>query len=172
MEYLYFKTHKQFYDWLVANGVKLDMSKTCSLSRYSVSISNEIFFHNRLVDMLVTLNKHLPSDKQLNEKVSTIKGTVGYLLYFKSASDEVAAVVTEDLFEEDTFQEDLIQEQEDNTSNGLQFDLDYALSLQEGKSKKDAKDALELYGREFNVELAKNKKFEDMIEDLKDLLSK
>ena len=164
MEYLYFKTHKKFYDWLVSNGVELDISTTCRLSRYSVSISGEIHFNSKLSDMLVTLNKYLPSGKQLNTKTSTIKGSVGYLLYFKEVVN--TKVELEEVLAEKT------QPKEDILTEDLTFDLEYALSLQEGKSKKDAKDALEIYGRKFNVELAKNKKFEDMIEDLKDLLSK
>lgn len=164
MEYLYFKTHKKFYDWLISNGVELDISPTCRLSRYSVSISGEIHFNSKLSDMLVTLNKYLPSGKQLNTKTSTIKGSVGYLLYFKEVGD--TKVELEEVLAEK------VQSKEGTLTEDLTFDLEYALSLQEGKPKKDAKDALEIYGRKFNVELAKNKKFEDMIEDLKDLLSK
>ena len=163
MEYLYFKTHKQFYDWLVDNGVELDMSKTCSLSRYTVSVSGEIYFNSKLVDMLITLNKFLPNDIQLDEKTSTIKGNVSYLLYLKDIEDNKEIV---------TDPEVLIEEEEEPEVQVTTIDLEYAESLKEGKSKKEAKDVLESYAKEFNIELAKNKKFEDMIEDLKDRSSK
>lgn len=168
MEYLYFKTHKQFYDWLVDNGLDLDMSTTCSLSRYTVSISGEIYFNNKLVDMLITLNKFLPNNLQLDEKTSTIKGNVSYLLYLKDNKGIKEIIVEPEVLVEE---EDSITVEEPEVQVTT-IDLEYAESLKEGKSKKEAKDALESYAKEFNIELAKNKKFEDMITDLKDLSSK
>lgn len=45
-------------------------------------------------------------------------------------------------------------------------DLGYATSLQEGKSKTEAKEALEEYGRTFGIELSRSKTFANMLIDL------
>ena len=53
----------------------------------------------------------------------------------------------------------------------VSFDLEYAESLEEGKSKKEAKNALERYGRTLNVELNKQKTFANMLKELQKEIS-
>ena len=46
------------------------------------------------------------------------------------------------------------------------FDIEVAKNLEEGLSKKEAKDALADYAQKFDIVLAKNKSFDNMIADL------
>ena len=72
--------------------------------------------------------------------------------------------------EEEESLEDTLPDTPSEEDTDVSFDLPYAESLKLDKSKKEAKDALEAYGRTFNVELAKNKSFDNMLVDLQEAL--
>ena len=72
----------------------------------------------------------------------------------------------EDLVDSESVQEDL----EDVSEDTKEVDWEYAESLYNEDDKKGSKDTLEEYAREFDVELAKNKSFENMIKDFKKAL--
>lgn len=74
--------------------------------------------------------------------------------------DEVSPKTLSEVPDED--KEDLVED------TPTKIDLAYAESLQEGKSKKDAKIALEEYARQFEVELNRQKSFDNMLKDLKE----
>lgn len=89
----------------------------------------------------------------------------------------VEEVTTEDIVEEVTatpeVTEDTTQSITENSSEEdteAKFNLEYATSLQEDKSKKEAKAALEAYGRTLKIELNRQKTFSNMLIDLQEAL--
>lgn len=86
----YFKNHKLFYQWLMECGVKLNFDKTVRCSRYSYYIGDEFFFNGKFVDMVDSLNKHLPRSGQIDKEKSSIKGMLSYSIVLRE--EDFAAI--------------------------------------------------------------------------------
>lgn len=74
-----------------------------------------------------------------------------------------------DLLDSGTISQEVIEPELVETPVGDQpemFDIEVAKNLEEGLSKKEAKDALADYAQKFDIVLAKNKSFDNMIADL------
>ena len=165
-DYLYFKTHASLYQWVKDNNVDIDISKSMNGSRYTVNINGERKFNHNLPALIGTLNLHLPDEAKLDPSKSVAKGKLSYLCYLlgdKVAVKEEAVVEVVATTEEEVFEEVVEPATEEITTP----DWEHVTSLKDEDNKSESKDALEAYARGFNVELAKNKKFDNMVADFK-----
>lgn len=83
---------------------------------------------------------------------------------------EFVETSTEEVIPEELSQE-VVVEAPVETTESVSFDKEHALTLKDKVSKKEAKEALEAYGRTLNVELNKSKTFENMLKDLEKALA-
>ncbi|AKO61129.1 hypothetical protein AXI76_gp228 [Pseudoalteromonas phage H101] len=75
----------------------------------------------------------------------------------------------ETIMEVEEYKKDVKVELENTTVEGeTSIDIEYAKSLEEGATKKEAKDALADYAQKFDIVLQKNKSFDNMIADLEE----
>lgn len=95
-------------------------------------------------------------NKRFGETLGTCTRTIGkrkFMLEF--LSDEATAKEVVDVPVEDN-----------KDAQSEMFDIQVAKNLEEGLSKKEAKDALADYAQKFDIVLTKNKSFDNMIADL------
>jgi len=71
-----------------------------------------------------------------------------------------------DFLSDDTPTKEVVDVPVEDNSDSEVFNIQVAKDLEEGLSKKEAKDALADYAQKFNVVLTKNKSFDNMIADL------
>lgn len=164
-DYLYFKTHASLYQWVKDNNVDIDISKSMNGSRYTVNINGERKFNHNLPALIGTLNLHLPDEVKLDPNKSVVKGKLSYLCYLLGDGASTEEVVESVNLPEEVVVGDkvVVTTQEEITTP----DWGHVTSLKDEDNKSESKDALEAYAREFNVELAKNKKFDNMVADFK-----
>lgn len=172
-DHIFFKTKREFYGWLIERGVDIDLNKSLPAFRYTIYINGERIFHSKLLELIKTLNKKLSKENKLCETRSRVKGKNSYLVFLKNFESSEDAVEEELAHTIDTSVENVIateftEEISDNIESKEVPDFNYAESLAEGVSKAEGKNALEAYAREFDIELAKNKKFEDMLSTFKE----
>lgn len=176
-DHIFFKTKRDFYGWLIERGVDIDLNKSLPAFRYTIYINGERIFHSKLLELIKTLNKKLSKENKLCETRSRVKGKNSYLVFLKNfeSSEDAVEEELEDMLTPviDTPAENVIateftEEISDDTEAKEVPDFNYAESLAEGVSKAEGKNALEAYAREFDIELAKNKKFEDMLSTFKE----
>lgn len=152
MSHLYFKNHKSFYNYLIEQGVDLDINKTCLSSRFTFYTNDgKCHFHSKLSSMLDALNESVKGDK-FDTKRSIIKGQLNYLIYLREDSQEVVFEKTEKEPELEV------------------FDIEHATSLQEGVSKKEAKELLVSYAAKFDIAVEARGKFEDILASIQEKL--
>lgn len=93
--------------------------------------------------------------------------TAGKGAYLITYTNEAPKELKEMLDETVEAPVEAVVEETSTEEKALEFDFDYANTLREGVSKKEAKDALELYAREFGIELNKTKTFDNMLLEVK-----
>lgn len=185
MSFLYFKSNKGFYNWLLEQGVELDINASYKASRYTFCTEDgKRYFHKKISDMCLSLNTLLPEDVQLDEKRCVPKGASHLKIYLKGEDDAVQEENFQPLIQVEE-KEELQEEVEEVDLSGLAeaiskveeleeptFDLDHALTLKESGSKAEQKQALQSYAKEFGIEIEvkKNKTFDVMIDEIKESL--
>lgn len=115
--------------------------------------------------------------KEFNSQFGEILGkntrTIGkrkFMLEFLETLSVKESPVEEDITIEGSIDSEGIElkDEKDTLSEENLVDMEFAKSLEEGVSKKEAKEALADYAQKFDIVLKKNKPFEDMLSDLKE----
>lgn len=142
----------------------LDLNTSAFLPRFSfATLEGKTFNCPNAMSFVKNVNKTF-GDLLALDGTRTVSGRGKCILTFldKDSTEEIT---------KDNVKKEIVPETSSKDNEEVKLDLEYATSLQEGKSKKEAKDALESYGREFEVELNKQKSFENMLKDLQEALS-
>lgn len=142
----------------------LDLNASAFLPRFSfVTLEGKVHYCPTAMSFVESINESFGKLLDI-QGTRTVSGRGKCILTFldKDSTEEST---------KDIVKKEVVPETSSEDNEEVKFDLEYANSLQEGKSKKEAKDALESYGRKFEVELNKQKSFENMLKDLQEALS-
>lgn len=158
---------------LVQRVEGLDLNASAFFPKFSfVTTKGDTFLCPNAMTFVQDFNKIFGEVLDING-CRTVGGGRGkcILTFLDKTSKEVTKVITptEAEFIAEVVEED-VPETPSEEDTVPKFDLEYASSLQEGKSKKEAKGALEAYGRTLNIELNKQKSFANMIKELQEAL--
>jgi hypothetical protein len=166
----------------------LDLNTSAFAPRFSfATLAGDFFNCPNAMTFVNDFNKAFGAILDINGCRTTGGGRGKCILTFldkevakaEAAPTEVTTEVVEEVVEEtilalaDEVVEEVVEtilETASEEDTAPKLDLEYATSLQEGKSKTKAKLALEEYGRTLNVELNRQRTFDNMIIDLQEAL--
>ena len=165
----YYPTRESLLQAIDSKTSGIDVNKSLFLHLFSfVTKDGEQLIINDPVTFCNEINKRF--GEILDPKTTRVAGSKTSFLVGYLEGDVPESTTTPKL---------PVEEKEDTHETGVNlskespvktFDKEYALSLQEGVTKAQAKEALKLYGAEFDVELSVAKKFENMLKDLEEAL--
>lgn len=169
-DHIFFKTKRSFMEWVRGEGVDLDLNKSLTAYRHTVYIKDERIFNANLNSLIKVLNQHLPEESKLCDKKSRVKGKNSYLVFLSNV--ESASVVVVDPVAEDAsvLEDEVLLDLEEFSEEKDSPDWDLVDEMYDDSDKAGSKNKLEEYARQWNIELAKNKSYANMVKDFKESL--
>lgn len=158
-----FRNDREFKRFLGKKFDNFDVAGALALGKYSFLKDEEIFKGLTAVHMFKLLNKNF--GQFIDTKRSKCIGRKFAIIFTtEELQEEAKAIQQEDeAVEVVEVAKVVVEEAKEVVTN---FDLAYAESLYNADNKAESKDALEVYGLNFGVDLKKNKSFENMLKDL------
>lgn len=168
MSYKYYRTQRDFYNYVATITDELDINTSYKYSRHTfVTKDGEVHFASKINDALEMMNGIIGED-YFDASKSRIKGRQGYLIYFNDESETIEPV---ELISKEVILDEVVEEPVIEIEDKYEVDTPDWDWIDTLENNSDDKLLLDKYAEEkFNVKLSRTMKLENMIKKFKEKL--